>query len=515
MKDEKVKITIEPFGKVHQVVTGTPLKDIVLEYGVEFPCDGESYCGGCKVKILSGDVKDSEKHKELNYQLGMEPDYRLACLSEVCEDLTIELTQLKSIILADNSEFTFNPSEGIGIAIDLGTTTIVAQLIDLSNGQVLDVQTSLNPQSRFGSDVMSRVLHGLSESGLDESKQLIRSELNRIIQLMLSNKNYDLRKIVIVGNTVMHHLFCGFDPTPLSRYPFENNHTDTAYFTSSELSWDVGDSIKIIFVKPLGSFIGSDILAGILASGIQAKDNLVALIDLGTNGEIVVGSKEKILYSSTAAGPAFEGANIQMGMSAATGAISSVELNDSKINIHVIGNQNPMGICGSGLIDAVKIFIDNNQVDLGGAIIGDVDKLFLCDNVFVSQKDIREFQLAKAAISAGVQILVNKLGKEISDISQVFIAGGFGNYINLNNVSALGMLEINPYKINKLGNTALIGAKMMLFYDDYSFNDLIPILEHISLDANPDFQEIFAQKMFFSEGTFNSWNTSSLSGEGE
>lgn len=226
--------------------------------------------------------------------------------------------------------------------------------------------------------------------------------------------------------------------------------------------------------------------------------NLTALIDLGTNGEIVVGNNEKLLCASTAAGPAFEGANIHMGMSAMSGAISSVNLTNSQIDYHVIGNQEALGICGSGLIDAVAVFLENGELDAGGAIIKEDEELKIGKRVYLTQKDVREFQLAKGALAAGLQILVNKLGKSLTDITRVYIAVGFGNFINLKNVTQLGMLEVDEYKIHKLGNSALIGAKMLLFTDDYFFENILFKIEHVSLDADESFQDIFVDKMFFS-----------------
>ncbi len=494
---KKIKLRIEPLGKERIVNKGTPLKDIIFEYGVEFPCGGKGFCGGCKVKLLSGDVKDPEKHEKLNHKLGLDSEYRLACISELVEDITIEIPQLESLILADNTPFAFYPLDGFGIAVDIGTTTIVAQLIDLSTSQVLDVQTSRNPQARYGSDIMSRILHGLTEEGSKESKILIREEVYRLITLLVDGRNITLKKIVLVGNSVMHHLFCGFDVKPLSMYPFETVNNESVEYSPEDLNWAIDKDVKIIFIRPIASFIGSDIYAGIIASGMDKTQNLTVLIDLGTNGEIVIGNSEKMLCASTAAGPAFEGTNIQMGMSAMSGAISSVNLNNSQIDYHVIGNNEALGICGSGLIDAVAVFLQNGKIDAGGALVKKDVNLKIGEKVYLTQKDVREFQLAKGALAAGLQILVNKLDKSLADITHLFIAGGFGNFINLKNVTQLGMLEINENKIHKLGNSALIGAKMLLFTDDYTFENVLSKIEHIPLDADEGFQDIFVDKMFF------------------
>jgi len=236
---KKIKLRIEPLGKERIVNKGTPLKDIIFEYGVEFPCGGKGFCGGCKVKLLSGDVKDPEKHEKLNHKLGLDSEYRLACISELVEDITIEIPQLESLILADNTPFAFYPLDGFGIAVDIGTTTIVAQLIDLSTSQVLDVQTSRNPQARYGSDIMSRILHGLTKEGSKESKILIREEVYRLITLLVDGRNITLKKIVLVGNSVMHHLFCGFDVKPLSMYPFETVNNESVEYSPEDLNWAI------------------------------------------------------------------------------------------------------------------------------------------------------------------------------------------------------------------------------------------------------------------------------------
>ena len=280
-------------------------------------------------------------------------------------------------------------------------------------------------------------------------------------------------------------------------YPFETTNNNSVEYLPKDLNWNLQADAKIIFTRPIASFIGSDIYAGIIASGMDKTENLTALIDLGTNGEIVVGDRDKMVCASTAAGPAFEGANIKMGMSAMTGAISSVSLYDENVDYHVIGNQEAMGICGSGLIDAIAVFLQNGKLDAGGAIVNEDKQLVIGDRVYLTQQDVREFQLAKGALAAGLQILVDKLGKSLDDITRVFIAGGFGNFINLKNVTQLGMLEVAEYKIQKLGNSSLIGAKMLLFTEDYLFENVLSKIEHISLDADASFQDIFVEKMFF------------------
>jgi uncharacterized 2Fe-2S/4Fe-4S cluster protein (DUF4445 family) len=221
------------------------------------------------------------------------------------------------------------------------------------------------------------------------------------------------------------------------------------------------------------------------------------LIDLGTNGEIVLGSKDRILCASTAAGPAFEGANISMGMRAETGAISSLKLVDGKMEASVIGNTLAKGICGSALIDAIAILRKMDLIGMFGEINSGDERIAISEKVSLTQKDINEFQLAKAAIAAGLTILAKNLSIELSDIETIYIAGGFGNYINTENVVSTAMIELQEEKIHKMGNTALIGAKMLLFSDGTMISEILAKTQHINLEGDPNFQDIYVDKMLF------------------
>ena len=221
------------------------------------------------------------------------------------------------------------------------------------------------------------------------------------------------------------------------------------------------------------------------------------MIDLGTNGEIVIGNKDKIVCASTAAGPAFEGANISMGMRAVTGAISSLSLIDGMIKASVIGNTSPKGICGSALIDAIAIFRKMDMIGIFGEINSGEQHISLAGKVIITQKDINEFQLAKAAIAAGLVILANKLSIQISDIEEIYIAGAFGSYINIENVVETGMIELPVIKIHKMGNTSLIGAKIFLFSEQRISDEILSKTTHINLESDINFQDIYVDKLLF------------------
>jgi len=493
---KKHTIRLHPIGKELQVNDQTPLIDVLHEFGIEFPCGGKGTCGKCKVRLLDGEISITEIHRQKLEQLGLSPDWRLSCYSLCTNDITLEIEQFNHLILADESEFEFSPREGFGVAVDLGTTTIVAQLVDLSSAKVLAVETMLNPQVKFGADLISRIQACL-DGHSTEMTNIVRSSIGTMIRLMLKKYDVRLQKIVMVGNAAMQLIFSNCDVTPLSAYPFHINNPGLKTFKPEELGWDFDVKENVQFYPSIGSFVGSDILAGIAATGLHQKENYTALIDLGTNGEIVIGNKNQVVCASTAAGPAFEGANISMGMRAVTGAISSLHLVDGKIEASVIGNTAPKGICGSALIDAIAILRKMELIGIFGEFNSGESQIAIAGNVILTQRDINEFQLAKAAIAAGLTILARTLSIDLTDLEEIYIAGAFGSYINLENVVETGMIELPAEKIHKMGNTALIGAKMFLFSDMGIADKILAKTRHISLEADPYFQDIYVDKLLF------------------
>nr|MBD3620917.1 2Fe-2S iron-sulfur cluster binding domain-containing protein [Sunxiuqinia sp.] len=218
---KKVWVSLQPLGKKIIVNRGTPLIDVLHEYGVEFPCGGKGSCGRCRIKVLEGDLEADAGQWQKLKNLGLGKEWRLACYCQVDSDLTIEVSQFEDIILADNSTFSFEPQEGFGVAIDVGTTTLVVQLLDLKTGYVLDAVTAVNPQVKFGADLISRIQSCL-EGKQEEMQQLIRRKTGQMIRSVLKKHPVDVSKVVMVGNTVMHHIFSGLDVHPLSYYPFES-----------------------------------------------------------------------------------------------------------------------------------------------------------------------------------------------------------------------------------------------------------------------------------------------------
>ncbi len=496
-----VHIRLVPLGVNLHVNVDTPLQDILFQHGVEFPCGGKGQCKGCRVRVLEGTLPITDEERQQLTDEERLAGWRLSCRHHVEANLTLHVAQWESAILADDSRFTFVPRDGIGIAVDIGSTTLVAQMIDLRTGTVRAVNTALNHQARHGADVMSRVGFGVTPAGRKTLVDMVRRQILTMIEKLLETSpsaQNDLTDIVLVGNTVMHHLFCDFDLEPLSRYPFSSPHLGGWEGTPRELGWEISPQAEVRVLPCIGGFVGSDILAGVMATRIHENEELTCLIDLGTNGEIVIGNQESMLCCSTAAGPAFEGARIKMGMRAATGAISRVNIQDGQLQAHMIGEGSaPRGICGSGLVDAVACALDLGLVHSSGRIPQPPHKLHLMDPVHLTQTDIRELQLAKGAIATGVRILLRELGASIDDVERVHLAGAFGNYISVASARRIGLLHIPADRIHPAGNTALLGAKVSLFADKESVNELARRIAHVGLSSHPQFQDIYVEEMTF------------------
>jgi len=482
---KEVSLKLHPLGLDIRAREGTPLIDVLHGYGVEFPCGGKGSCGKCKIRVLHGRIDSASSVQ----------GWHLACQSKLSGDVVLELEQFETLIQADESKFKFTPEKGLGIAIDLGTTTVVCQLLDLENGKILGAEAALNSQGKFGSDLITRLEAGLA-GHKEEMVRLIRRQVGEMTERLMEGRSETVRKVTIMGNTVMHHLFCDLDIRKLSFYPFESENLEMVNFRAADLNWSLrADAIS--FYPSIGSFVGSDILAGILATGMRRTEEYTVLIDLGTNGEIVIGNRDRILCASTAAGPAFEGAKISMGMLATSGAISSISAGKNSWNYSVIGNTEARGICGSGLIDAIALLLKEGRLGVFGEILSGDPEVELLGSVVLTQKDIQEFQLAKAAIATGLEILMRRLGIGVGDIKRVQVAGGFGSYLNKSHMKLTGMVPFAGECISQWGNTSLMGAKMFLFDSSDSPESILSVSSHVNLESEPGFQDLYVDHMVF------------------
>ena len=496
-----VRITLQPLGVSFEAERGTPLQDYLFTYGVEFPCGGNAECEGCKVRVLNGHLAATEIQRRKLSAEELDAGWRLSCCCRAEEDVTLELAQWEVKVLVDDSRLEVSPREGYGIAVDLGTTTVVAQLLDLQTGNVLAVETAMNQQARFGSDVMSRVAYALANDGAEKLTAIVRDQIREMVVRLVASASIETTAVhdaILVGNTVMHHLFCGISVEPLSRSPFHPTNDGMQTFLGTDLGWEILRDASVNFLPCLGGFVGSDILAGIIATRMFESPELVGLVDLGTNGEVVIGNREKLLCCSTAAGPAFEGSQISMGMRASTGAIVEVTAGQDGFECRTVGNVTPRGICGSGLVDAIARALDMKLVDESGRLAFDKDSLTICPPVKLTQGDIREVQVAKAAIAAGIRILLEESGIPVNEIRRLHLAGAFGNYINRTSAFRIGLIGILPEKVHPAGNAALLGAKLALFLpDEEVYSRIKARMRHVSLNTNPHFQDIFVDEMMF------------------
>lgn len=418
------------------------------------------------------------------------------------------------------------------VAFDIGTTSVVGYLLDAATGKELSVASMLNPQAQFGADVIQRSNYAI-EHGTKELADSIRGALNKLIEQVAKKAKVDINDIYavnLVGNTCMNHLFFGITPGALVHSPYNPSLSENVVVNASHYGIKINRAGKLTFLSNIAGFVGADTVGVLLATGFDAIEPLTLAIDIGTNGELVLGNKDRAITCSTAAGPAFEGAKIECGMRGSEGAIDHVKLNGNGLEISVIGGGNPIGICGSGLMDIIALLLETGLVDESGRIvdedelttdaakanagriveINDKKAFLLADSdesgngqqIFLGQKDIREVQLAKGAMAAGIELMSRQLGIKTSDIKQVMIAGAFGNYMDPHSACAIGLIprELES-RIIPIGNAAGEGSKIAALsrYECNRAQKMAKHTEFLELATDPDFQDTFVDCLEFPE----------------
>ena len=420
------------------------------------------------------------------------------------------------------------------MAFDIGTTTIVGYLLNSVTGEELAVASMLNPQSQYGADVIERSNYAIAD-GVEELSSLVHGALNDLISRAVKKAGIareQIYMITVVGNTCMHHLFAGVSPSALVHAPYNPTISEGLMLDASDVEIDIFPGGKVMLLPNIAGFVGADTVGVLLSTEFDTLEELSLVIDIGTNGEMVMGNKERHIACSTAAGPAFEGAKIACGMRGAKGAIDHAKWEDGRFTYSVIGGGKPIGICGSGLMDIVTFMLEKGLMDEMGRMLDEDEyeteeaqacasriiriesnkmKAFLLadetesgngQKVYLSQKDIREVQLAKSAMAAGVALMADTLGVEIGDIKKVMIAGAFGNYMEPHSACGIGMIpkELED-RIVPVGNAAGEGAKIAaLNYDEYRRCQKISTeCEFLELATHPDFQDTFVDLMEFPE----------------
>jgi uncharacterized 2Fe-2S/4Fe-4S cluster protein (DUF4445 family) len=417
-----------------------------------------------------------------------------------------------------------------GIAFDVGTTTLVGYLVDLTTGRQVAVASRTNPQSAYGDDVIARIeFCGREKDGAKKMHELVMGALNEIVSEAC--RKADIRptsvyEAVMVGNTTMNHLFLRLPAESIARAPFVAASAAAHTTGAKDMGLRIHPRGRVYTAPLVASFVGSDTVGVILATGLHEHDRLRLAIDIGTNGEIVLGTRERLLACSTAAGPAFEGARIRYGMLAATGAIDRVDLVGDRLALHTIDEAPPMGLCGTGLIDAVASLVRAGVVmpsgrmrsgeDLAakpalarrivgtdgetGFVLAAKGETHSGHPILLTQKDIREVQLAKGAIAAGVETLLAEFGARAEDIDEVLLAGAFGNFIRPDRALAIGLLPAVPAeRVRFVGNAAGAGARMLLVNRDLRrvADDVARGVEHVELSQREDFRDRFTEAMAF------------------
>ena len=421
-----------------------------------------------------------------------------------------------------------SPEKIFGIAVDIGTTTVVAKLINMTDGQCLATEAVLNPQSRYGDDVISRISYAQNEEKLAELHKVIIDCVNHLASKLCKKTAVDAKfiyEMCVVGNTTMGHIFLKLPISQLGRAPYKAFSLEAHDVSAGRLHLEINPAGNAHTVENIAGFVGSDTIAVALAVDIDSAEEMTLVVDIGTNGELVLGTRDKLYAASCAAGPALEGARITCGSRAAEGAIEAVVVNEDDIDLDVIGNCPARSICGSGLIDAVAVLLELGIIDVTGrfaepaTLKGKVSTAILSrlieqqgepafvlsqggpkGRIFLRQKDIRETQLAKAAIRAGIKLLQNRIGLVDDDIERILLAGAFGNYIRKESALRIGLLpDVPPERIVFVGNAASSGSRMALVSQHYrdKARELAGRIEYIEIAHEPDFHDVFADSIFF------------------
>ena len=468
-------VTFQPDGISVPAAAGTDLLQVQIAAGLHpnAPCGGKGTCGKCRVQLEGQSV--------------------LACQTKVDRDMVVFTGKTEQVkILAAGLEVQIQPdgTDDYVLAFDIGTTTVVAYLLDGHTGALLARESCMNPQSQFGADVISRIQHVLGESG-EAMSGCVRRAMTELASRAAEKAGILMEEITasaIVGNTAMHHLLLRIDPGPLVTPPYMPAVSEAMERNGARI------------LPNIAGFVGGDTVGCMVATRFDRQEELTLLIDIGTNGEMVLGNKQRRIACSTAAGPAFEGAKISCGMRGADGAVDHVWREGDVVRYHTIAKAPPRGLCGSGLLDLVAVLLELGIIDESGRMEG--KQYLLCENVILTQKDVREVQLAKAAIRAGIELLAQKMGMQVADIRQVYLAGAFGNYLDPVSACRIGMIPpVLLDRITPIGNAAGEGSKLCaLSREEFDYAArLARETEFLELASLPQFQDCYVDALEFCE----------------
>lgn len=489
----KVNVTVLMDGRetVIPAQTGETILEALARAGiaVSAPCGGLGRCRKCAVRATG----------ELACEDGARLDGQtvLACRTRLTGDARVRVSESKAEILKTGvsaGEET-DGETGLGVSVDVGTTTLAAYLVERSTGRVLASDARLNPQRPHGADVISRLSFAIdSEENAALLQREILAAIDEMTRSMLERAGRageEIRCRALVGNTVMMHLLGGYPARPLAFAPFTPAYTA---LHEKELG-----GVRTILGGCISGYVGADTLAAALACGLDERDENAMLIDIGTNGEIMLKKDGRCFACSCAAGPAFEGAHIACGTGAVAGAIDHARVENGEIVYTTIGGGEATGICGSGLIDLTAALLERGDITPMGRMAGDVR---LSERVYLARSDIREVQLAKAAIASGIRILAEQAGAALADIEKVYLAGGFGNFIGLDSACRIGLLPAAlRAKIVPVGNAAGSGSVRLLVSEQARrrAEALRQATRCVELAATPDFNDVYTDELLFED----------------
>ena len=539
------KVENHPLDIKCQVEAGENVLRAAQRAGIEIdaPCAGNGTCGKCRVRLISGAL-EMPQNPRLPY-IDYEEMWRLACQSKVIGDAvvwvpatasafkeniaTADLSSPEELARYENavqgifsSGLSPSPSESCGIAIDIGTTTVAAALLDLNTGKVLSKASRGNGQIRYGADVINRIIQQTKPGGKERLQKAVREEtIIPIMETLLRDSGKtasDISRVVIAGNTTMEHLFIGADGDSIRLEPYVPEFLELTGVDAGRAGLPIPPDSPVIFAPNVGSYVGGDITAGVLDTLMWNSDLMTLFIDLGTNGELVFGNSEYMLCCACSAGPAFEGGDISCGMRATNGAIDSVYIDEETLEpkYTLIAGEKPLGLCGSGLIDIISELFRTGAVNSKGKFVRESPRIrydeyggnyivaFASESgtgkdIELNEGDLDNFIRAKAAIFSAIRTMLQSLAMTVDDIDRVIIAGGIGSGINIEKAISIGMLPLIPVeKYSYIGNSSLTGACAMLLSDEATDKvfEIGRNMTYIELSTEPGYMDEFLAACF-------------------
>ncbi len=535
-RDDAV-LTFEPMGRRVAIRPEETILEAAQSGGVELQaiCAGDGTCGGCRVLPTEGRfAPPTQKERHLLTPSELDRGLRLACQTRVLGGASIEilpesLTAAQRLQVEDAGEGVAAPPEArpsappsrLGLAIDIGTTKLALYLVDLDTGGTLARHGALNPQVSYGEDLISRIAFTASHpGGARVLRERLIERLNLAVAELCAGADVTpdaIEDAVAVGNTVMHHLFAGLPVRTLGEAPYRPLRTDAMEFRARDGGLRLAEKARVFLPANVAGFVGGDHVAGLIATGFDAADKTSLLVDIGTNTEITLARKGRLVSCSCPSGPAFEGAHITAGMRAAPGAIERVRIRGNAVDAYTIGRVPPVGVCGSGILDAVAEMWREAVFDRRGNFRRTALRVRRCErddeyllvpasetgharDLVITRGDVNEIQLAKAAVRAGIDVLLAETATAADAVDDVVIAGAFGSYLDPGSAVTAGLLPPFPTsRIRQFGNAAGAGARRMLAFPERrrAAGALAGRIEYVELAAHPAFHRGFVSAMGF------------------